>query len=37
LLEQEFIDDAKKTVAQYMNGMEAGLTCTAFRRVSLTK
>ena len=36
LLNQEFIKDNKKTVAQYLNDAEKGLTVTAFKRVSLS-
>lgn len=36
LLNQEFIKDAKKTVAQYLNDAEKGLTVTAFKRVALS-
>ncbi|MES2837512.1 MAG: translation elongation factor Ts [Bacteroidota bacterium] len=35
LLNQEFIKDAKKTVSQYLNDAEKGLTVTAFKRISL--
>jgi elongation factor Ts len=35
LLNQEFIKDGKKTVAQYLNDTEKGLTVTAFKRVAL--
>ncbi len=35
LLNQEFIRDAKKTVSQYLNDTEKGLTATGFKRVSL--
>lgn len=35
LLNQEFIKDNKKTIAQYMNDSEKGLTATGFRRVAL--
>lgn len=35
LLNQEFIKDAKKSVAQYLNDAEKGLTVTAFKRISL--
>jgi elongation factor Ts len=36
LLNQEFVKDNKKTVAQYLNDSEKGLTVTAFKRVSLS-
>lgn len=36
LLNQEFIKDAKKTVAQYLNDSEKGLTVTGFKRVALS-
>lgn len=36
LLNQEFIKDPKKTVAQYMNDSEKGLTVTAFQRIALS-
>lgn len=36
LLNQEFIKDNKKTVSQYLNDSEKGLTVTAFKRVSLS-
>ncbi len=36
LLNQEFVKDNKKTVAQYLNDAEKGLTVTAFKRVSLS-
>lgn len=35
LLNQEFIKDNKKTVAQYLNDSEKGLTVTSFKRISL--
>ncbi len=35
LLNQEFIKDAKKTIAQYMNDSEKGLTVTSFKRIAL--
>lgn len=35
LLNQDFIKDNKKTVAQYMNDSEKGLTATDFKRVAL--
>ena len=35
LLNQEFIKDAKKTVAQYLKDTESGLTVTGFKRFSL--
>jgi elongation factor Ts len=34
LLNQEFIKDNKKTVAQYLNDSEKGLTVTAFKRIA---
>lgn len=36
LLNQEFIKDAKKTIAQYMNESEKGLTVTSFKRIALS-
>ena len=36
LLNQEFIKDNKKTVTQYLNDSEKGLTVNAFKRVSLS-
>ncbi len=36
LLNQEFIKDNKKTVSQYLNDTEKGLTVTAFKRVALS-
>ncbi|MBK9477543.1 MAG: elongation factor Ts [Bacteroidetes bacterium] len=36
LLNQEFIKDGKKTVSQYLNDAEKGLTVTAFKRVALS-
>lgn len=36
LLNQEFVKDNKKTVAQYLSDAEKGLTVTAFKRVSLS-
>jgi len=35
LLNQEFIKDAKKTIAQYMNDSEKGLTVKSFKRIAL--
>lgn len=35
LLNQEFIKDNKKTIAQYLNESEKGLTVTAFKRIAL--
>ena len=35
LLNQEFVKDASKTVAQFLNSVEKGLTVTAFKRVAL--
>ena len=36
LLNQEFIKDNKKTVAQYMSDSDKGLTATGFKRVALS-
>ena len=36
LLNQEFIKDNKKTIAQYMNESEKGLTVTGFKRIALS-
>jgi len=36
LLEQEYMNDAKLSVAQYLTGVEKDLTITAFRRISLS-
>ncbi len=36
LVEQEFIVDSKKTVGQYLQGVDKDLTVTAFKRVSLS-
>lgn len=36
LLNQEFIKDNKKTIAQYLNESEKGLTVTGFKRVALS-
>jgi elongation factor Ts len=36
LLEQEFIVDNKKSVGQYLQGIDKDLTVTAFKRVSLS-
>ncbi len=36
LLNQEFIKDNKKTVAQYLTGSEKGLTVTGFKRIALS-
>ena len=36
LLNQEFIKDSKKTIAQYMNDSEKGLTVTGFKRIALS-
>ncbi len=36
LLNQEFIKDNKKTIAQYMNDSEKGLTVTGFKRIALS-
>ncbi len=35
LLNQEFVKDSSKTVGQFLNGIEKGLTVTAFKRVAL--
>ena len=35
LLDQEYIWDKTKTVAQYLNEVEKGLTVTAFKRFTL--
>ncbi len=35
LLNQEFIKDNKKTIAQYLNESEKGLTVNAFKRIAL--
>lgn len=35
LLNQEFVKDSSKTVAQFLNGVEKDLTVTAFKRVAL--
>jgi len=35
LLNQEFVKDPSKSVAQFLNGVEKGLTVTAFKRVAL--
>ena len=36
LLNQEFIKDNKKTVAQYLNDSEKGLTVASFKRIALS-
>ncbi len=36
LLNQEFIKDNKKTVAQYLSDAEKGLTVTSFKRIALS-
>ena len=36
LLNQEFIKDSKRTVSQYLNDAEKGLTVTSFKRVALS-
>ena len=36
LLNQEFIKDNKKTIAQYLNDSEKGLTLTGFKRIALS-
>ncbi len=35
LLNQEFVKDPSKNIAQFLNGVEKGLTVTAFKRVTL--
>lgn len=35
LLNQEFVKDSSKTIAQFLDGVEKGLTVTAFKRVVL--
>ena len=35
LLNQEFVKDSSKTIAQFLNGVDKGLTDTAFKRVQL--
>jgi len=35
LLNQEFIKDNKKTIAQYLDGSEKGLTVKGFKRIAL--
>ncbi len=35
LLNQEFVKDSSKTVAQFLSGVDKGLTVTAFKRVAL--
>ncbi|RKR85653.1 elongation factor Ts [Mucilaginibacter gracilis] len=35
LLNQEFVKDSSKTVAQFLNGVQKDLTVTAFKRVAL--
>ena len=35
LLNQEFVKDPSKTVAQFLNDVHKGLTVTAFKRVQL--
>jgi elongation factor Ts len=35
LLNQEFVKDPSKNIAQFLNGVEKGLTVTAFKRVAL--
>jgi len=37
LLNQEFIKDNKKSIRQYLDETEKGLTVTAFKRISLNK
>ena len=36
LLNQEFIKDNKKTIAQYLNDSEKGLTVSGFKRIALS-
>ena len=36
LLNQEFIKDSKKTVSQYLNDSEKGLTVNGFKRIALS-
>jgi len=35
LLNQEFVKDPSKNIAQFLNGVEKGLTVTAFKRIAL--
>lgn len=35
LLNQEFVKDSSKTISQFLNGIDKGLTVTAFKRVGL--
>ena len=35
LLNQEFVKDSSKTITQFLNGVQKGLTVTAFKRVAL--
>jgi elongation factor Ts len=35
LLNQEFVKDSSKTIAQMLDGIEKGLTVNAFKRISL--
>lgn len=37
LMEQEFINDAKMTIAQYLDSVEKGLVAVAFKRVNLNQ
>lgn len=37
LMEQEFINDAKMTIAQYLDSVEKGLAAVAFKRVNLNQ
>lgn len=37
LMEQEFINDAKLTIAQYLDSTSKGLVATSFKRVNLNK
>jgi elongation factor Ts len=34
-LNQEFVKDSSKTISQMLDGVEKGLTVTAFKRVAL--
>lgn len=37
LMEQEFINDAKMTIAQYLDSVEKGLAAVAFKRINLNQ
>lgn len=37
LMEQEFINDAKMTIAQYLDSVEKGLVAVAFKRINLNQ